>query len=259
MKILPKINFISQIKAKPTPRPEQVTRPTFETASADGCVVHSEMPVFYKDGLAKLSTKCYPSYSAYESHAITTQITDESGRLMGDYSYSLDPIERTIDYGYIKTKHDFRHKGVAEIMRLSSLMELKENSLQSIKIDALSEAVPFHSKYKFQPDLKGKNSTLTILDSIVNKTKADEKDKKGAEKLIKKIVNDGEEDTINLTKGEAKELNGYIAKDIKKNQNNWEDTNFHHCLPMILTNKQVNKFSSFFNKLFQKHGIDYTI
>lgn len=255
MKILSNINFINQIKAKP----KQITRPVFETASTDGCVVHSEMPVLYKDGLAKLSTKCYPSYSAYESHAITTQITDESGRLMGDYSYSLDPVDRTIDYGYIKTKKDFRHKGVAEIMRLSSLMELKENSLSSIKIDALSDAVPFHSKYKFQPDIKGKNTALTILGSIVDKTKAGKKDKKNAEKLIENIVNDGSEDTLNLSPKQAKDVNSYITKYIKRNKDNWDDANFHHCLPMVLTKKQVNKFAAFYNKLFKKHGIDYTI
>lgn len=55
------------------------------------------------------------------------------------------------------------HIGLGEIMRLTSIIELIENNLKKIQILSLSEAIPFHLKYKFKPINFGSESTNQIF------------------------------------------------------------------------------------------------
>ena len=43
------------------------------------------------------------------------------------------------------------HTGLGEIMRLTSIIDMLENNLNKIQILSISNAIPFHTKYKFKP------------------------------------------------------------------------------------------------------------
>ncbi|MDY6359085.1 MAG: hypothetical protein SPL73_06325 [Cyanobacteriota bacterium] len=255
IKIPPKLNLNIFTRANKKP----LAHPTFKTATSDGYVMHSDMPVAYKDGTATLTTCCNATGQEYADHEILTQVTDTSGSVLGYYTYSIDPIERKISYGILQTYPDFRSKGVGEIMRLSSLMELKENFIKAIEIDSLENAVPFHAKYKFLPDIKQRSLALGFLDQIAKNPKIKKKYSKKAQELSFEISNGDECNP--LTRNEAKKVNKFILKYIKAHKANWQDAKFNddQYLPMILTKDKIKSFSQFFNKLFKKHGIDYTV
>lgn len=254
MRILPKLNIFNHLKSPSSPT--SLVRPTFKKVSTDGCVVHTSIPVSYKDGQATLATVCEDVMEGVVFHNIKTNIINSSGQQMGKYSYTLDSRGKEISCGYIKTSSPFRHKGIAEIMRLSSIMEIKENNISKLEILALPDAIPFHSKYKFASNIQDKYKALSVLDSIT-KTEADTKYKKAAMKYRKILKKMGF--VPSLDSKSAKSVNKFIDKYIEANKDNWNNANFGETLPMILTDEQVQKNSKFFNRLFRKHGIDYTV
>lgn len=241
----------------PMTAPTSLTRPTFRTASTDGCVVHASIPVVYKDGQGTLSTICDDVMEGVVFHHIKTVLRNANGQQMGKYSYTMDTRGKEIACGYIKTDEPFRHRGIAEIMRLSSIMEIKENKISKLEILALPNAIPFHSKYKFSSNIQDKYKALSVLDSIANKTEVDDKYKKAALKYRKVLKKMGF--VPSLDEKSAKSVNKFIDKYIEGNKNNWDKANFGEGLPMILTDKDIQQNSEFFNQLFQKHGIDYTV
>ena len=54
-------------------------------------------------------------------------------------------------------------------------------------------------------------------------------------------------------------VNQFIENYINKNLSNWQDAKFSENLPMELSINKINENAEFFNKLFKKHSIDYTI
>lgn len=253
MQIQSTINNIRQIvKSKP------MTAPSFRTTATDGCKVHTNMPVKYKSGKAILSSIYVEETLGYEP-TIFTKIKNFLGKTMGEYHYTINPKTKTITKGYIETDPKYRNKGVGEIMRLSSIMELKENHISAIELDALPEAIQFHSKYKFEPNLKKKESTVAILESISELPKLDKESKTKAKELIAQIHHNKPPYTEELNTNDEKAVNGFMTEYIETHKNNWQDANFHQLLPMKLTSERVQKNSDFFNKLFQKHGIDYVV
>lgn len=257
MKVLPKLNILNQFKKTTSVVAQTGVCPTFKTMSG-GCIIHSDMPVLYKEGKATLSTARDNAQSGAYWHQINTVIKNADGKPMGKYSYILDASKKEINYGYIRTSEAFRHKGIAEIMRLSGIMEIKENGLSALEILAVPSAIPFHSKYKFKSDVKDKYKALSVLDSIAKNTAVDKKYNRAANKYIKNLKKLGFVPILNPKC--AKSVNKFIDKFIDANKDNWDKANnFMDGLPMVLTKEQIQKNSKFFNKLFKKHGIDYTV
>lgn len=232
--------------------------PKFKKATKDGWKVHSKLNVQCGSDKVTLASTCEKSCSSDHIN-ITTKIKNLCGKIMGDYHYLIDPKTNTINNGYIQTNPQFRHKGVAEVMRLSSIMELKENHISAIEIDALPEAIQFHSKYNFEPNLKGKFSASRVLDRITKLPKVSKEDKATANKLLERINTERPPYTPALKPDDKKDVNNFISDYLVNHEKDWKDANFDCVLPMKLTSEQVNKHSDFFNNLYQKHGINYVV
>ena len=153
----------------------------------------------------------------------------------------------------IKSLQEYRHKGfrLGEILRLFSIMELIQEGLKSINIISRPSAVIFHNKYKFQSDLFTKDAAKMVMNQISR----DNLDKE-LESVNKKAANCISSFDI-LQANEI--LDEYLSIIADKNLS--PKSHILNCggIPMKLTLENINKNSEFFNTLFKKHKIDFTV
>ena len=83
----------------------------------------------------------------------------------------INKSNATIKYGYIETYLPQRRNGLGEILRLSSIIEFKENGIKTLEVESYPNAIPFHLKCRLKPNLTTSYTTLKILNNIKNKPK----------------------------------------------------------------------------------------
>lgn len=186
-----------------------------------------------------------------------TLITNRWFNILGVHEYdmfqSLDSLEGyTIDVVNKKQK-----QGIGEILRLASLIEMKENGIKEIRIKSIPKALLFHLKYKFKPSLNNQSQLIkNVLTDISKDNGADKTFSETAEKLLNDINKNG---FNNRSQGYYGMINSFILQYAQGNSQRWRDTLIHNQIPLILTESDVKKHASFYNSLFKKHGLDYTI
>lgn len=148
----------------------------------------------------------------------------------------------------IITKEPYRQKGFrfGEILRLFSVMELMQNKLSNIMIISRPKAVIFHKKYKFKPDLGMESIARTVLEKISR-----DDIEKPAERA-KKCLSDFNIDEANDITDEF--LSTIICDNLEPRRHE-----LSVGIPMTLDADEVKKHSEFFNNLYKKHGLDFTI
>lgn len=177
----------------------------------------------------------------------------------------------TLNGGMMSVK-DFtqRGKGYGELLRLASIIDLQENYLDRISIFALSEAIPFHNKYKFKPSLPFQKELSEDLLLKISKQEHPElvKSKVAAINLLEEIHNAGlifNANTYNrFTKSVNKLISEYL-KTVETKKLNWNPTRenngatFKTDIEMTLNVEDLFLNKEFFNEKFKKRGIDYEI
>lgn len=213
-------------------------------------------PVKYKNGTGYIKTTTKKEKSNKDTLKINTVITDKKKSPLGHYEYTINKSTATINHGYIETHLPQRRNGLGEILRLSSIIEFKENGIKTLDIGAYPDAIPFHLECRLKPNLTTSYITLKILNNIKNNPKVQPYYHQVAEKLVKKIEN---KNSASLDKDTRKFVNKFIEGYIKQHLHNWQDTKIRPFLPMVLTESRLKQFAGFYNKLFKKHRINYKI
>lgn len=227
--------------------------PRLQTVQKDGYTTIAPIKVKYGEEKAKISV--YLKKTCGNIAKINSNIKDNHNNRLGIYEYLIDSLHRTINSGYIETSRSNRRKGIGEILRLTSLIMLKENNLNTIELEAFSEAIPFHFKYKFSPALDSKENAVSILSDIKYNPFVSNSFREKAKQLIAQII----PDDMFLSLKNRHDVNQFIENYIKNNLSNWQDAKFSENIPMELSINKINENAEFFNKLFKKHSIDYTI
>lgn len=201
----------------------------------------------------------------------TTSIFDiNSDKVYGMHYYTIDKKKSALNGEFLHTEIIHRNRSYGELLRLISIIHMKENELNKNYIDSLSHAIPFHFKYGFRTDfsnhkdfsypfkvyedfdpLKYIKKTLLILTSEEISTPYLIKN---AKYLYKKITQNNY-----LTKCETAKLDTMVNKFIHKNHKLWDKNLLFDGLPMSLDIKFIKKHADFYNNLFAKHGIDYKV
>ena len=213
-------------------------------------------PVKYKNGTGYIKTTTSKAKSNKDALNINTIITDEKKSKLGHYEYMINKSNATIKYGYIEAHLPQRRNGLGEVLRLSSLIEFKENGIKTLEVEAYPNAIPFHLKCRLKPNLTTSYLTLKILNNIKNNPKVQPYYLQVAEKLVKKIEKENSE---TLNKDTMKFVNKFIESYTKQHLHNWQDTKIRPFLPMVLTESRLKQFAGFYNNLFKKHEINYKI
>lgn len=212
-------------------------------------------PFKYENGSGYIRTSTNSTKSP-NALRINTEITDKKHSILGFYEYTINKSTETTNHGYIETAKTKRRNGLGEILRLSSLIEFKENGIKTLELEAFPAAIPFHLKCKLKPNLTTSDKTLKILNDIKNNPNVSPYYSKTAELLAQAIEL---KNTISLDKETRKIVNKFIESFTKQHIHNWKNAKFKQLLPMILTECRLKQFADFYNKLFKKHGINYKI
>ena len=189
-----------------------------------------------------------------EGYNTTSEIRSSYGQLIAHEEFFIDSLKNSLEGVYIKTNLGFRNGSFGELLRLISIMVMKENKLKSINITSLPEAANFHFKYKFKPNVNEDFNAILILDFISQYDKTSE-----LCHLAKKAGNlllEMEKSKIdkNLMFSEANKIITEFFLRTKGNPIKKAPT-----IQMQLTDDTINENKDFFNNLFIKHRIDYTI
>lgn len=195
---------------------------------------------------------------------LKTILTDKNNDVVGVNSFKIN--DKVLHGHRIDAYSNGEHKGLGEIMRLASIIDVIENNLGKIKIFSLNEAIPFHLKYKFRPEILTYDSMMDILNKIASIKEPSMKEfSKKADDIFADIFING---AINNEHNYYTELPDFIVSYVNKMKEEhlpWNGTassagmNFKEDLSMSLTIKDIKENKSFFNNLFEKHEIDYRI
>lgn len=195
---------------------------------------------------------------------LKTILTDKNNDVVGVNSFKIN--DKILHGHRIDAYSNGEHKGLGEIMRLASIIDVIENNLGKIKIFSLNEAIPFHLKYKFRPEILTYDSMMNILNKIASVKEPSMKEfSKKADDIFDDIFING---AINNEHNYYTELPDFIVSYVNKMKEEhlpWNSSlssagmNFKEDLSMSLTIKDIKENKSFFNNLFDKHEIDYRI
>ncbi len=178
-------------------------------------------------------------------------LNDENGKMLG-LNIIVDPEYRN------NGKKNFRF---GEILRLASIIEMLENNKQNFRIFSKSTAIYFHSKYKFEPDITSFQDRDNVFKTIA------EDESEGFEDLSKMAKENLQQTKICHSNAKQRGLclvanrlaQKYIDRAEQFGSQGYKAHPFMYGIDMVLTMHNVIKNRTYFNELFKKHGIDYTI
>lgn len=208
----------------------------------------------------------------------TSFVTDifecDNPKPVATHTYFIDKLKNVFSGLNIETDYYHQNRGYAELMRLISIMLMKENNLKSNNIVSRFEAVPFHLKYNFDIDgiqtVQESENWTSVIDALESCKKwTCCFDKKTAQEITDKS-------NQLLTRIESSSSSEQLEQDVCKffekfykninskgsGQTFAEEMNYYNLMSnfyMSLGMDKIQLHSKFFNELFEKHGIDYKI
>lgn len=212
-----------------------------------------EMPVKSNSEVFYLSSMPENSYGT-----ASTLVCDKTGRIVGTHTYHMGKHDSQCFGHYIEVPDiKDRGKGVGEVLRLASIAEMKENNMNKMNISSYSEAIPFHLKYKFKPDINDTFDVVELLEDILTTENISKANKTYANKLLLEYVNAEKKPKAQINV--LSKMNDFIENYVKDNSSQWQNVRFLQNVPMSLDNATIKQNKSFFDNLYKKHGIDYTV
>lgn len=161
---------------------------------------------------------------------------------------------------YNESINNFSHiKGIGSVLHLSHILIMLENNLQSIRLHALGNAIPFHSKLKF-----GANFELIseIKDFMFKELFLRNSKEFLSNTFLKDVQNWYTDSTLSQNakiKNGNKLLDNYIGELRQNLPSDQTNMNFISGMDMKLDKKTVIEQKDYFNVQLLKYGIDYYI
>lgn len=205
--------------------------------------------------------KLFTTNKSGNDYLYKTEIVDTQNQVMGVGIFGLLDMPREMFCFNMQVSQDFRHRNLGELLHLAGIINMLENNLPHIKLYSKENAVYFHSKYQFEPDIVRFSERDNALNTIAQDTTIEIQDiVRKAKDLIKKIaLDDTPEAQRQFCKEASKIAASYINAIQKLSGTTYQQHPFKNGFDMILTKLKIKEHSSFFNELFQKHHIDYQI
>lgn len=179
-----------------------------------------------------------------------TTVSDSNKTVLGRHHYEID---KNALLGKIMTTHPYQSRlGIGEVMRLVSIMEMLANNIEKNVIYATPSAFFFHTKYQFNTHIDNPNIT-NILNEMLNSDCCNEDNRA----IIKKMLDLGNQARTQKDNQIIidKLIQNYVKEKISRNKT----FGYSEKIPMKLELKDIKNNAEFFNKLFKKHRIDFTI
>ena len=161
---------------------------------------------------------------------------------------------------------EYRKKGTkgfqfGEILRLASIINMLENNKKIFKIFSKNTAIYFHSKYKFEPNITNFQERNYALETITDENSPEFKDLAEYAKILlhKSNTDSNPANQRKLCFPANKITKEYIRRVEHMGKDEYKQHPFNRGMDMLLTYDEIMRNKAFFNQLFKKHNIDYTI
>lgn len=186
----------------------------------------------------------------------TNFINDDELEAAASQQYKIYPNMIFVDSMY--TNSDLQHKyGFGKSMHLLNIVEMFENNADSIQLEATGEAVPFHTQMGFYPDGKWSTGVSVNVERITNDNTPELKKYTEIAKLLMNAENKMSENALSILGNKL--INGYTKAALKiKPKQELKYLVYEH-IPMILKREDIIRNKDYYNRLFDKYGIDYHI
>jgi len=198
---------------------------------------------------------------------LSTDIFDANRNHVGYNTFNINPASRNFNGYFIEVAENSQKHGYGEIMRLASVIDLLENNLSSIQIFSTNDAIMFHYKYGFKPQVNKYDEACDILHNICKEKSPELKNvSENAGEVLDCLLNGGMwfGQGINFIKKSAEVVEEYLST-VKEKHLKWisdkfsHGVNFRKDIDMKLDIDTVRQNRDFFNQLFEKHDFDYRI
>ncbi len=190
----------------------------------------------------------------HDSYDIKFQNDDE---FVPAASQQINIYPETILVDSMYTNPEFQYKyGFGKSMHLINIIEMLENNAALIELEAVSEAIPFHTSMGYYPNGKWRNGLSKNIKSISNDNTAELSKYAEIAKLLLKSCNMSE---IALSILGNNLLNQYTKAALEIKPKRDLKYLFSRSTNMTLKRKDVLKNKDFYNNLYDKYEIDYHI
>ena len=193
-------------------------------------------------------------------------LKNKQNKLLGQEELTINSNASDMTGLSIWVEPEYRKKGqhgfhFGEIIRLASIINMLENSKKIFKIFSKTTAIYFHSKYKFEPNITSFQERNSVLSTIIDDKSPEVKDlAEYASVLLARAKTETNPAIQRKLCFPANEVTKeYIRRIEYMGKNEYKQHPFKHGIDMVLTQDEIIKNRAFFNRLFEKHGIDYTI
>ena len=209
--------------------------------------------------LGELEIKTYSIED--NSEMFNIEVLDNDKFVIGREILEIDDKKSGIFGFNIEVDRQFRKNSLGEIMRLVSIIEMLENGKNEIEIVSMPSAIYFHSKYKFEPNIKMFSvRDEALLSCIKNQCKDMHQEQEEAVNLMTEIkgLRTAEEER-NYCKIVSSFIKRYINKVLALPKERQVFYPFDYGFNMKLLKTTVQNNAKFINELYKKHGINYRI
>lgn len=208
----------------------------------------NNLPVKSNDEVLLL--EAFPTDSEVSAQTVVKNLKKQE---CGRHEYKLWLQNREFSGEYIEVYPPFRNQRLGELLKLASIIEMKANNLDKITLYSLPEAIKFHAKFGFTPNIKSSDPISLILKEITEKNQFSDLSEQSLQMLK------GLSGKFHLISGdEMKNINNFFSVYIKRCIS--ENTPvFNKKIAMILTEKSINKNADYYNNLFEKHEINFKV
>ncbi len=172
---------------------------------------------------------------------------EENGRMI---AYDVFNKEKEGIYDQtMYVEENYRKRGLGSMLRLFSLMLMKENKMPFIKLESYPNALPFHRKFAFSTNFESPEVAAKVLEDIAdNKNKHLEVFSKTAGALL------------NAEKLNLAETSSFVDAFIDLGYRILAGNDIiKHNVPMKLASEDVQLYRIDYNRSFEKCNVDYKI
>lgn len=150
------------------------------------------------------------------------------------------------------------HKtGIGEILKLSALMEFKENMLNHFKVFSLKESIQFHTRYGFKLVSDDVEEILRYLKMVMkSKSSKYENYRYSANFYYPRIAGKVESDDKFLKQRACDVVSRYL-QELSKDNVRVNPSDFKFSTHMMFTDWETQTNREFLNSLLDEHKINY--
>ena len=198
----------------------------------------------------------------HNPHWFVTTLKDTNNQILGYETYSCPESGMATTGAIINVNDNYRKKGyyLGEILRLSSIIMILKNNIKKFVIYSLPSAIYFHTKYKFEPNIKMFKERDSALKDIIHNC---ENELINFKHQAQDIVNQAMTDKTPEKQRQLCEQTNILLKqylnEVLDNNIDYNKHSFSRGMDMTLTEEKILNNKEFFNKLYKKHYIDYQI